>query len=164
MSDESNLPPTKVKRKYVCKNCSFTTFNPREHLRHRRDIHNEKVKIVPCYKCQYACQFRQKLNRHLNLMHCKNPVKRASKCGRSAADNIDETRNNDNNQTTDICQHQTSISTLEQHQLTNTDQSFQNWLQLQQYILHANQQHQLAFYYQDPMITSEPLDLSMPKQ
>uniref|UniRef100_A0A6G1SKF3 C2H2-type domain-containing protein n=1 Tax=Aceria tosichella TaxID=561515 RepID=A0A6G1SKF3_9ACAR len=166
MSDESHLPPTKVKRKYVCKNCSFMTYNPREHLRHRRDVHNEKVRIVPCFQCQYACQFRQKLNRHLNLMHHKNPNKRASKCegnGSKVTDNLEISTNN-NNQTIDLCQHQANLGTLEQHQ-SNSGQSYQSWLQLQQFINNANQQHQIAssFYYQDPLMFIEPLDLSMPK-
>lgn len=63
------LPPTKIKRQYKCSICDHLTVNPRVHLRHRIDAHGHKVKIVECPMCVYACQYRQKLNRHLRLVH-----------------------------------------------------------------------------------------------
>lgn len=66
---ESYLPPTKIKRKYKCTQCGYTTVNPRMHLRHRIASHGDKIKIVECPLCVYACQYRQKLNRHLRLVH-----------------------------------------------------------------------------------------------
>lgn len=67
--DFDGLPPTKIKRKYKCLNCDHVTVNPRDHLRHRIDQHGHKLKIVECPLCVYACQYRQKLNRHLKLVH-----------------------------------------------------------------------------------------------
>lgn len=71
---EVELPPTKINRKYACKICPSITNNPRIHLRHLRDVHGQKVKIVECPLCIYACQYRQKLNRHLNLIHRRPPL------------------------------------------------------------------------------------------
>lgn len=65
----SQLPPTRIQRKYECKLCNVETFNPRQHLRHKQQVHGEKVRIVECPKCQYACQYKQKLNRHMHLIH-----------------------------------------------------------------------------------------------
>ena len=163
-ADESRLPPTKVKRKYVCKKCDFTTINPREHLRHRRDAHGEKVRIVPCDLCQYACQFRQKLTRHLNLMHLKDPSKRASNCGKngvSRQDSLSTAFNNHDEHIIDLCQYPADPRTLEL--LQQNDYNYQMWLQLQQLV--ATNQHQIAnsFYYQNPQTVSEPLDLSVSK-
>lgn len=66
---EFNLPPTKIKRQYKCSSCDHVTVNPRLHLRHRQATHGHKVRIVECPLCVYACQYRQKLNRHLRLVH-----------------------------------------------------------------------------------------------
>lgn len=65
------LAPTKIKRLYKCGHepCTFSTVNPREFLYHRREVHGEKLKIAECPKCQYACQYTQKLQRHILLMH-----------------------------------------------------------------------------------------------
>lgn len=63
------LPPTRIKRKYKCASCDHNTVNPRVHLKHRIDAHGHKLKIVECPLCVYACQYRQKLNRHLRLVH-----------------------------------------------------------------------------------------------
>lgn len=65
----NHLPPTRIKRKYKCANCEHTTINPRIHLKHRIQVHGQKLKIVECPLCVYACQYRQKLNRHLKLVH-----------------------------------------------------------------------------------------------
>lgn len=151
--DESHLPPTKVKRKYICKQCNFLTFNPREHLRHRRDVHHEKVRIVPCFQCQYACQFRQKLNRHLNLMHYKIPNKRVSRRSKKASSSVNN--------------HQLGADQFNTQ--NNLNQNYRNWLQLQEYLA-TNQQHPMAnsFYYQNYPnqlpVNDGPLDLSLPKQ
>lgn len=71
--DESCLPPTKIKRQYKCAMCPHITVNPRIHLRHRQQVHNDKIRIVECPLCVYACQYRQKLNRHLKLVHHRMP-------------------------------------------------------------------------------------------
>lgn len=71
--DNINLPPTKIKRTYKCKNCDHSTVNPREHLNHLKGEHDQNVKIVECPLCLYACQYRQKLNRHLKLVHRCSP-------------------------------------------------------------------------------------------
>jgi len=73
-SDASNasagdLAPTRIRRQYNCDSCSFRTINPREFLYHRRDDHAAKVKIVECPYCVYACQYFQKLQRHILLVH-----------------------------------------------------------------------------------------------
>lgn len=68
-SSENDLPPTKIQRTYKCKECTNETTNPRAHLRHLGRVHGKRVKIVKCPYCLYACQYRQKLNRHLNLIH-----------------------------------------------------------------------------------------------
>lgn len=72
---EALLPPTKIKRQYTCPepSCSIKSDNPRTHLRHRRDVHDHKIRIVKCTKCQYACQYKQKLTRHLRLIHKVRP-------------------------------------------------------------------------------------------
>lgn len=70
---ESYLPPTKIKRKYKCAQCNHSTVNPRTHLRHRIAAHDDKIRIVECPLCVYACQYRQKLNRHLRLVHNTMP-------------------------------------------------------------------------------------------
>lgn len=70
---EAYLPPTKIKRKYTCAHCGYVTINPRMHLRHRVIAHGDKIKIVECPLCVYACQYRQKLNRHLKLVHQLDP-------------------------------------------------------------------------------------------
>lgn len=67
--DRNNLPPTKIKRTYSCKSCDHKTINPRLHLNHLRVRHEQNIKIVECPLCVYACQYRQKLNRHLKLVH-----------------------------------------------------------------------------------------------
>lgn len=64
-----SLPPTKIKRTYKCKTCEHKTVNPREHLNHLKENHDQNIKIVECPLCLYACQYRQKLNRHLKLVH-----------------------------------------------------------------------------------------------
>lgn len=63
------LAPTRIRRQYTCSDCDFRTVNPREFLYHRRDVHNQKVKIVECPYCVYACQYFQKLQRHMLLVH-----------------------------------------------------------------------------------------------
>lgn len=63
------LAPTRIRRQYACSDCDFRTVNPREFLYHRRDVHNQKVKIVECPYCVYACQYFQKLQRHMLLVH-----------------------------------------------------------------------------------------------
>lgn len=63
------LGPTRIRRQYNCESCSFRTINPREFLYHRRDFHGAKVKIVECPYCVYACQYFQKLQRHILLVH-----------------------------------------------------------------------------------------------
>ncbi|UXI19139.1 Synaptosomal-associated protein 29 [Sarcoptes scabiei] len=67
-----NLPATRIRRQYNCNDCGFRTINPREFLYHRRDLHGYKVKIVECPYCVYACQYVQKLQRHLLLVHKLN--------------------------------------------------------------------------------------------
>lgn len=69
----TGLPATKIKRQYKCNECGHATVNPRAHLRHRVDVHRHKIKIVECPECVYACQYRQKLNRHLRLVHHRAP-------------------------------------------------------------------------------------------
>ncbi|RWS11843.1 zinc finger protein Xfin-like protein [Dinothrombium tinctorium] len=64
-----NLAPTRIRRQYTCNDCGIRTVNPREFLYHRRDMHNQKVKIVECPYCVYACQYFQKLQRHILLVH-----------------------------------------------------------------------------------------------
>lgn len=68
-SNADQLAPTKIRRQYSCTDCDFRTVNPREFLYHRRDVHNQKVKIVECPYCVYACQYFQKLQRHILLVH-----------------------------------------------------------------------------------------------
>lgn len=65
----ADLPATRIRRQYNCNDCGFRTVNPREFLYHRRDGHGYKVKIVECPYCVYACQYVQKLQRHLLLVH-----------------------------------------------------------------------------------------------
>jgi len=69
--DQDQLAPTKIRRQYNCNqgDCDFKTVNPREFLYHRRDVHDQKVKIVECPFCVYACQYLQKLQRHMLLVH-----------------------------------------------------------------------------------------------
>lgn len=69
--EDSCLPPTKIRRQYKCpvKECDFTTTNPRQMLYHRQIVHDDKIKIVKCQYCIYACQHRQKLTRHIDLVH-----------------------------------------------------------------------------------------------
>ncbi|XP_027198504.2 uncharacterized protein LOC113792774 isoform X1 [Dermatophagoides pteronyssinus] len=68
-SSIADLPATRIRRQYNCNDCGFRTVNPREFLYHRRDGHGYKVKIVECPYCVYACQYVQKLQRHLLLVH-----------------------------------------------------------------------------------------------
>lgn len=68
-STSGGLGPTRIRRQYNCESCSFRTINPREFLYHRRDVHGAKVKIVECPYCVYACQYFQKLQRHILLVH-----------------------------------------------------------------------------------------------
>ena len=68
-NNDQELAPTKIRRQYTCTDCDFRTVNPREFLYHRRDVHNQKVKIVECPYCVYACQYFQKLQRHMLLVH-----------------------------------------------------------------------------------------------
>ena len=67
--DGGGLAPTRIRRQYTCENCTFRTINPREFLYHKRDVHQAKVKIVECPHCVYACQYHQKLQRHILLVH-----------------------------------------------------------------------------------------------
>lgn len=69
-----NLPPTRIRRQYTCSDCGHRTINPREHLYHRRNFHQHRIKIVECPHCVYACQYLQKLNRHLSLVHKKSQI------------------------------------------------------------------------------------------
>ena len=66
---DGSLAPTRIRRQYNCNDCGFHTVNPREFLYHRRDAHGQKVKIVECPYCVYACQYFQKLQRHMLLVH-----------------------------------------------------------------------------------------------
>ncbi|KAI2796834.1 hypothetical protein BLOT_013706 [Blomia tropicalis] len=66
---DSSLPATRIRRQYTCNECGFRTVNPREFLYHRRDGHGHRIKIVECPYCVYACQYVQKLQRHLLLVH-----------------------------------------------------------------------------------------------
>lgn len=66
---QDDLAPTRIRRQYNCDSCAFRTINPREFLYHRRDEHQAKVKIVECPYCVYACQYFQKLQRHILLVH-----------------------------------------------------------------------------------------------
>lgn len=70
-NNNQELAPTKIRRQYACTeiDCDFRTVNPREFLYHRRDIHNQKVKIFECPYCVYACRSLQKLQRHMLLVH-----------------------------------------------------------------------------------------------
>lgn len=68
-ANAGGLGPTRIRRQYNCESCSFRTINPREFLYHRRDTHGAKVKIVECPYCVYACQYFQKLQRHILLVH-----------------------------------------------------------------------------------------------
>ncbi|RWS26307.1 zinc finger protein Xfin-like protein, partial [Leptotrombidium deliense] len=69
IESSDNLAPTRIRRQYTCHDCGIRTVNPREFLYHRRDVHNQKVKIVECPYCVYACQYFQKLQRHILLVH-----------------------------------------------------------------------------------------------
>lgn len=69
LSHKDNLPATRIRRQYSCNDCHFRTVNPREFLYHRRDGHGHKIKIELCPYCIYACQYTQKLQRHLLLVH-----------------------------------------------------------------------------------------------
>ena len=71
--EEDHLPPTKIRRQYKCSTCGHQTYNPRQHLRHRARVHKDRIRIVECPLCVYACQYRQKLNRHLKLVHNRLP-------------------------------------------------------------------------------------------
>lgn len=75
---QAQLAPMKIKRKYKCKLCNSITLNPRRHLRHLVDAHDQKIKCVECPFCEYACQYRQKLNRHLRLVHKMTPIEAKS--------------------------------------------------------------------------------------
>lgn len=68
-SNKNDLPATRIRRQYNCTDCGISTTNPRQFLYHRRDIHGYKLKIVECPYCVYACQYVQKLQRHLLLVH-----------------------------------------------------------------------------------------------
>ena len=68
-SSGEDLPATRIRRQYTCNDCGFRTINPREFLYHRRDAHGQRLKIVECPYCVYACQYVQKLQRHLLLVH-----------------------------------------------------------------------------------------------
>lgn len=168
LPDDSQLPPTRVKRKYSCKKCEFTTFNPREHLRHRRDMHSESVRIVCCDLCQYACQFKQKLTRHYNLMHRKDQKKRSSSSARSSDDREDfyfgPAIQSHHDSMYGLYRYQIDSRALEIHQQNMSNYNQQVWLQLQQ-IVAANQQHTFnsSFNYPNHPTPSEPLDLSISK-
>lgn len=73
LTEEDHLPPTKIRRQYKCSTCNHQTYNPRQHLRHRAREHKDRIRIVECPLCVYACQYRQKLNRHLKLVHNRLP-------------------------------------------------------------------------------------------
>ena len=69
VAGNEDLPATRIRRQYTCNDCGFRTINPREFLYHRRDAHGQRLKIVECPYCVYACQYVQKLQRHLLLVH-----------------------------------------------------------------------------------------------
>ncbi|CAG2101412.1 unnamed protein product [Medioppia subpectinata] len=69
VGSNDDLPATRIRRQYTCNDCGFRTINPREFLYHRRDAHGQRLKIVECPYCVYACQYVQKLQRHLLLVH-----------------------------------------------------------------------------------------------
>lgn len=77
-NNHKDLPATRIRRQYNCNDCGFRTVNPREFLYHRRDRHGYKIKIVECPYCVYACQYVQKLQRHLLLVHKLSTVMSAS--------------------------------------------------------------------------------------
>ena len=85
-----DLAPTRVRRQYSCEQCNFRTVNPREFLYHRRDDHQAKVKIVECPYCVYACQYFQKLQRHILLVHKMDTITSPPKdCGEAAGSSKD---------------------------------------------------------------------------
>lgn len=82
-----DLPDCKVKRNYTCSTCDFFTQNPRVFLYHRRDVHQERVRVYECPNCLYASKHFQKLLRHRKMVHGSSeaPELKAKKRPRSGS-------------------------------------------------------------------------------
>lgn len=68
-AEDFELPQCKIRRNYTCTKCTFYTQNPRTYLVHTRDVHFVKLKIFDCPFCVYASRHRQKLSRHVEMVH-----------------------------------------------------------------------------------------------
>lgn len=155
---QPQLPPTKIKRQYKCTGCDHTTINPRQHLRHRIDVHGHKLRIVECPLCVYACQYRQKLNRHLKLVHHCLPNQVQARINldyqqdfdynfNSSATSAGDDGNDNNNSMTDKHYHQSSSGV---HPLAGIGLSY----------IHAYASQLVGADDQVP--DDEPIDLSFP--
>lgn len=189
---ENDLPPTKVKRKYECKapQCHFITVNPRLFLRHRSQEHGEKVRIVECPHCIYACQYRQKLNRHLRLIHNIISNNNRSSLGNPTVNNPSSSDNYNinlvdttvkgldtqvdcyepSNELLDVSQdqqllqphHAPVIQQLPAHQQQYFTPPMMSGEDVIKCIIGGIQYFNHPFYFPDPLaISNEPLDLSL---
>ncbi|XP_050399121.2 zinc finger protein 208 isoform X1 [Patella vulgata] len=69
LQETSSLPSPRISRNYNCSECKFTTTKARVFLNHRRDNHDESFTIYPCNLCEYASQYKHKLQRHEAMAH-----------------------------------------------------------------------------------------------
>lgn len=175
---EEDLPETKIKRTYKCRICDHKTTNPRNHLTHRRDVHNEtKVKLVKCKFCLYACQYRQKLNRHLRLVHRRNPDGSIMMVNHERNESMSQQAAlssapmvNGLNSNTDLDSNNDFFMLLN-NSINNNNTNCQP---MQQYNVYNSLLNYLQACVQDSMLASdtpntqcsqnEPLDLSFPEQ
>lgn len=167
----NELPPTKIRRKYSCQMCGNFTFNPRIHLKHLQEEHGQKIRIVSCPYCQYACQYRQKLNRHLRLVHKLFTNGNGTETGFNIIVSSNEMSNDThhhqlNNQNL-IYSTSSSYPNLMVPTTTHHSSAFDSHQHLHYHHQHDNQNYNHNLDYDLPYDLScdsnEPMDLSMPK-
>ncbi|VDI05492.1 Hypothetical predicted protein [Mytilus galloprovincialis] len=66
-----SMSPCKRGRNYSCENCSFTTTKSKAFLYHEIQVHRKAYSIFTCTECEYSSKHKQKVQRHLKLIHKK---------------------------------------------------------------------------------------------
>lgn len=65
-----NPVPGKAKnRSYYCTDCGFSTGKSRNFLFHQVEDHNYNISIFACAYCEYCSRFKQKIKKHVQMVH-----------------------------------------------------------------------------------------------
>ncbi|XP_061189633.1 zinc finger protein Xfin-like [Saccostrea echinata] len=69
-SESQSLVPGKAKnRSYYCSECGFSTGKSRTFLFHQVEAHTYNMSIFTCAYCEYCSRFKQKIKKHVQMVH-----------------------------------------------------------------------------------------------